>query len=171
PVKRMKQDLLIHHHALEFPLGLLSEAEVAAYLASDSPMSSLPEGFAGLVYRRSEGNPLFMVATLDRMLEKSQVSHEEGKWRLMVPIEQIDLEVPETLRQLIEAQIDHLTIEEQRALEAASIAGTSFSANFVSSVTGIDPDRLLERFENLSRHSRFVRPGACQQLDDGNIVQ
>jgi predicted ATPase len=171
PVKRIKQDLLIHNLGFEIPLCPLAEAEVAAYLASDSPASSLPEGFSALVYRRSEGNPLFMVATLDRMLQKGQASHEGGKWKLTVPIEQLDLEVPESLRQSIEGQIDQLTIEEQRALEAASVAGTSFSAHVLAGVTGIDPDQLLELFETLSRRSRFVRPGPSQQLDDGGIVQ
>jgi len=171
PVKRRKQDLLIHNYGFEIPLGPLSEAEVAAYLESDSPASSLPEGFSALVYRRSEGNPLFMVATLDRMLQKGQASQEEGKWKLTVPIEQIDLEVPESLRQSIEGQIDQLTMEEQRALEAASVAGASFSAHVLAGVTGIDPDRLLELFETLSRRSRFVRPGPSQHLDDGSIVQ
>jgi len=170
-VKGIRQDLLVHNLALEIRLGPLSEAEVAAYLASDFPNSSLPGGFAELVYRRSEGNPLFMSATLDRMLEKGQATHEQGKWKLTVPLDQIDLEVPETLRQLIEAQIDHLSIEEQRALEAASLGGTSFSVNVVTGVTGIDPDRLLELLESLSRRSRFVRPGPYQQLDDGTIVQ
>lgn len=171
PVKRIKQDLLIHNLGFEIPLGPLAEAEVATYLESDSPASSLPEGFSALVYRRSEGNPLFMVATLDRMLQKGQASHEGGKWKLTVPIEQIDTEVPESLRQSIEGQIDQLTIEEQRALEAASVAGTSFSAHVLAGVTGIDPDQLLELFETLSRRSRFVRPGPSQQLDNGGIVQ
>ncbi len=171
PLKRIKQDLLIHNLGFEIPLGPLSETEVAAYLESDSPASSLPEGFSALVYRRSEGNPLFMVATLDRMLQKNQASHEEGKWKLTVPIEQIDLEVPESLRQSIEGQIDQLTIEEQRALEAASVAGTSFSAHVVAGVTRIDLDQLLELFEKLSRRSRFVRPGLSQELEDGTIVQ
>ena len=99
------------------------------------------------------------------------MSHEEGKWELTVPIEQIDLEASESLRQSIEAQIDHLTIEEQRALEAASIAGASFSAKVVSSATGIDRDRLLELFKTLARQSRFVRLGSSQHLPDGSIMQ
>lgn len=171
PVKRMKQDLLIHNLGFEVPLGPLSEAEVAAYLETDAPHSSLPEGFSALVYRRSEGNPLFMVATLDRMQQKGQASVEDGKWRLKVPVEQIDLEVPESLRQSLEAQIDQLTIEEQRALEAASVAGASFSALGLAGVTGIGRARLLEIFETLSRGSRFIRPGPSQQLEDGTIVQ
>ena len=170
-LKRIKQELLVHNLGLEIQLGPISEAEVAVYLASGSPTSSLPEGFARLVYRRSEGNPLLMMATLDRMLEKGQVLHSEGKWKLTVPVEEIDFEVPETLRQLIEAQIDHLTMEEQRALEAASVAGTSFSAHVVAGVTGIDSDRLLELFETLSQRSRFIRTGPSQQLHDGSIVQ
>jgi DNA-binding winged helix-turn-helix (wHTH) protein len=170
-VKRIRQDLLIHNHGFEIPLGPLSEAEVAAWLQSDSPASALPEGFSELVYRRSEGNPLFMVATLDRMLQKGQASREEGKWKLTVPVGQIDPEVPESLRQAVEGQIDRLTLEEQRALEAASVAGTSFSAHILEGAPGVDPNRLPELFETLSRRSRFIRTGPSQQLDDGRIVQ
>jgi predicted ATPase len=51
------------------------------------------------------------------------------------------------LRQLIEAQIETLTREEQHTLEAASIIGKSFAAGTVSKITGIEPDRLLELVE------------------------
>jgi DNA-binding winged helix-turn-helix (wHTH) protein len=171
PLKKTKQDLLIHNLGFEIPLGPLSEAEVAAYLAGDSPASSFPEGFSALVYRRSEGNPLFMVATLDRMLQKGQVTFDDGKWKLAVPIEQIDLEVPESLRQSIEGQIDELTIEEQRALEAASVMGISFTARTLAGVTGIERDHLLELFESLSRRSKLIRPSLSYQLNDGTMVQ
>ena len=169
PVKRIKQDLLIHNLGFQIPLGPLAEADVAAYLESDSPASSLPEGFSALVYRRSEGNPLFMVATLDRMLQKGQASHEGGKWELTVPIEQIDLEVPESLRQAIEGQIDQLTLEEQRALEAASVAGTSFSAHVLAGITRIDPDQLLSS----SRSCREGQGSSARSIpttEDGPIV-
>jgi len=171
PVRRMKQDILIHALGVEIDLGPLSAAEVAAYVEADAPASGFPEGFTALLYRRCEGNPLFMVATLDRMVQKGQASHEEGKWKLTVPIEQIDLEVPENLRQSIEGQIDQLTIEEQHALEAASVAGISFSAHGLAAATGIDEDLLLTLFETLSRQSRFIRPSSSQQLHDERIAQ
>ena len=52
-------------------------------------------------------------------------------------------------RQSIEGQIDQLNLEEQHALEAASVAGASFSALGLAGVTGISRAQLLELFETL----------------------
>jgi predicted ATPase len=47
------------------------------------------------VYRRSEGNPLFIVAALEHMAKRSLVIREDGRWQLRVPLEQIEIEVPD----------------------------------------------------------------------------
>jgi predicted ATPase len=171
PLTRLKQDLLVHRLSQETTLAPLTQADIAEYLAAQAPAGSLPDGFAELIYRRSEGNPLFMVAALDHMAERGQISREAGTWRLRVPLEEIDLEVPETLRQMIEAQIDRRTIEEQRALEAASLAGPQFSASDVAAATDMDVELLEELFARLSRRSRVVRACGSRQLADGNISQ
>lgn len=171
PLKRLKEDLLLHHLCQEIAVAPLSEANVAEFLAAQCPAGALPEGFAALIHRRSEGNPLFMVAALDRMMQDRQISRESGAWQLKLPVEQIDVTVPETLRQMIEAQIDRLTIEEQRALEAASIAGASFSADVVAAVMKEDASQILELFERLSRRSRIIRVAGAQRLSDGRVSQ
>src|SRR5271157_5236524 len=65
PLKALKQDLLIHHLCHEIALEPLGEAEVFEYLAAESGGAAVPEGLAGLIYRHSEGNPLFMMAALE----------------------------------------------------------------------------------------------------------
>src|SRR5271157_2090681 len=80
PLKKLKQDLLVHHLCREIVLAPLEQPDVAQYLGAESPGGSLPEGFAELIHRHSEGNPLVMVATLDHMTERGLVSHENGKW-------------------------------------------------------------------------------------------
>jgi hypothetical protein len=127
PLKALKQDLLVRQLCREIALEPLGEAQVAEYLAAESSEACLPEGFAKLVYRHTEGNPLFMVAALDHMTERGLVSRESGGWKLRAPLEEIALWVPQKLRRMIEAQIDKLTPEEQRKLEAASVAGMAFS--------------------------------------------
>jgi hypothetical protein len=51
-LKALKQDLLIHHLCREIALEPLWEAEVAEYLAIESAGLVVPEGVAGLIYRR-----------------------------------------------------------------------------------------------------------------------
>jgi predicted ATPase len=166
-VKALKEDLLIHHLCEEITLAPLSKADIAEYLGAKSLSPRLPVGFAELIYRHSEGNPLFMVAALDHLTARGLISRENGQWRLRVPLEKIDIEVPETLRQVIEAQIDHLTPEEQRTLEVASVAGPLFSAKVVAAAMKVNAELLEELFERLSRRSQIVRAADSQQLADG----
>jgi len=171
PLKTLRQDLLLHHLCQETTLARLTLTDVAAYLIAESPVARLTAGFADLIYRRSEGNPLFMVAALDHMAERGQISRDKGAWHLRVALEEIDLEVPETLRQMIEAQIDQRTLEEQRALEAASVVGSTFCASDVATAMDINTELLEELFDRLARRSRVVRACGMRQLEDGNISQ
>jgi len=170
PLKRVKQELLPHRLCGEIALEPLSKAEMTEYLSRESGQS-VPENFAELIYRRSGGNPLFMIAALEHMTEHGSIAREGGRLVLKVPLQEIDLGVPETLRQMIEAQIEHLTTEEQRVLEAASVAGVRFSPNAVAAALQRDRASVEETLDELSRRSRIVRAAAAQQLDGDGISQ
>ena len=169
PLKQLKQDLLVHHLCHEITLAPLSEGEVAEYLNTDAPGCGLPEGFAELIHRHSDGNPLFMIAALDHMAEHGQIARENGRWRLKVPIEEMALEVPETLRQMIESQIDHLTSEQQRALEVASVNGVLFSASVNAIPANLDEGQFEELCDALSRRYHMVRWAGSRQFPDGSV--
>jgi hypothetical protein len=62
-------------------------------------------------------------------------------------------------------------MEEQHALEAASVVGTSFPAHLVADAMRVDMDRTLELFDALSRRSCFIRPGPSHQLTSGTSGQ
>jgi DNA-binding winged helix-turn-helix (wHTH) protein len=170
PVNALKQDLLVHKLCDEIALEPLGENQVAAYLAADSSGTDLPSGLAGLVHRHSEGNPLFMVAALDHMIERGTISNENGKWKLKVPLEEIELDVPETLRQMIEVQVEQLTAPEQRCLEAASITTTAFAACVNALAANLDPEQFEELCEGISRRYRIVRPQGTLQFPDGTFA-
>jgi len=169
PLKRLKQDLLVHRLCQEMTLAPLSEAEVAEYLGAESPEGGLPEGLAELIHRHSDGNPLFMIAALEHMTEHGQISRENGRWRLMVPLDEIDLEVPETLRQMIESQIEHLTTEQQRALEVASVNGVLFSASVNAIPAALDEGQFEELCDELARRHHMVRWAGSRQFPDGTV--
>jgi DNA-binding winged helix-turn-helix (wHTH) protein/tetratricopeptide (TPR) repeat protein len=170
PVNALKQDLVVHKLCDEIALEPLGEKQVAAYLAADSSGRDLPSGLAGLVHRHSEGNPLFMVAALDHMIERGTISHEDGKWKLKVPLEKIELDVPETLRQMIEVQIEQLTAQEQRCLEAASITVSAFSACVNALAANLDPEQFEELSAGISRRYRIVRLCGTRQFPDGTFA-
>jgi DNA-binding winged helix-turn-helix (wHTH) protein/tetratricopeptide (TPR) repeat protein len=156
PWKAVKQDLVLHRLCEEIELGPISESDVAKYLTGDSAVHP-PRGLAALLHRHSEGNPLFMVAALDHMTKKSLIFQSEGSWRLRVPLEQIDPGVPESLRQMIEAQIESLTETEQRVLEVASVAGAIFSPISSAAAAELSTENFEEICDEMSRRSHLVR--------------
>jgi predicted ATPase/DNA-binding winged helix-turn-helix (wHTH) protein len=169
PLKFVKQDLLVHRLCHEIALEPLGDGQVAEYLASSSSEASVLDGLAALIHRHSEGNPLFMVAALDHMTERGLISCQNGVWQLNIPLAEIDLEVPENLRQMIEAQLQCLTKEERRALEVASVAGGIFSCRVTASAADMEQEKFADLCEGLSHRALMVRPAGSQQFPDGTV--
>ena len=169
PFKGLKQDLLVHRLCREIALEPLGELEVTEYLTARSSETSLPAGLAELIHRHSEGNPLFMVAALDHMTQRGLISRENGSWQLRGALNEIALEVPETLREMIEAQIERLSADEQRALEVASVTGAAFSTGVSAAAANFNPEDFEDLCERLSRRHHIVRSAASQQLPDGSL--
>jgi hypothetical protein len=149
----------------------LSEAEVEEYLAGQSPPARPPPGLSALVHRHSEGNPLFMVAALEHMAKRSLLTRVDGRWKLRVPLEQIEFEVPEDLRHMIEAQLEPLSAQGQSALEQASIAGVAFAASVISALAPIDSHNVEDLYEELSRRHHIVKWAGTQSLPDGSLTE
>jgi predicted ATPase/DNA-binding winged helix-turn-helix (wHTH) protein len=169
PLRTVKQDLLVHQLCREIALKPLTEAQVAEYLAIDGAIEAVPAGLPALIHRYSEGNPLFMVAAVDHMRNGGLIAVENGAWRIKVPLETIDLEAPESLRQLIELQIEMLSVEEQRALEVASVTGISFTSHAGALSTTIEQEKFENLCEGLARRQHMVRRTGSHRLPDGTI--
>jgi uncharacterized protein with HEPN domain/DNA-binding winged helix-turn-helix (wHTH) protein len=103
PLTNLKRDLSVHKLCHEIELQPLSESDIAEYLTAQSQGATLPLGLVELIYRHSEGNPLFMVAAIQHMTQRGLISVENRTWHLGVSVEEIDPSVPENLRHMIEA--------------------------------------------------------------------
>jgi DNA-binding winged helix-turn-helix (wHTH) protein/tetratricopeptide (TPR) repeat protein len=169
PLRALKQDLLVHQLCQKIDLEPLTEDHVAEYLGADSPHGNSPEGLAQLVYRHSGGNPLLMVATLDHLTQRGLIAKEKGRWRVIAPLEEIDVSVPETLRQMLEAQIERLSEKEQLALEAASVQGTTFSASVCAAAINGDVEGYESLYDSMAHRRRMVREVGVQAFPDGRF--
>jgi DNA-binding winged helix-turn-helix (wHTH) protein/tetratricopeptide (TPR) repeat protein len=171
PLKTLTQELLVHQLCHEMALEPLSEAEVAAYLAQVASGARLPEGLAGLLYRHSEGNPLFMRVVLDHLTQQGILVRAPDRWQLQVPLTGLVLEVPESVRQVIEAQIARLHPEEQRVLEAASVHGAVFTAGVSAAAADLEADAFEDVCDTLARRQYLVRAVDVQPGPDGSVSQ
>ena len=167
PLELLKRDLQIHHLCLEIALKPLGEAEVAEYLEFESGGAAVPEGLAGLIYRHTEGNPLFMVAAVDHMRDRGLIAVENASWQLRVPLDRVDVEAPESLRQMIEVQVERLSEEERRVLEVASVTGALFTTAVCAMTANMNAEGYEDLCEGLSRRQQIVHSADSQEFPDG----
>jgi DNA-binding winged helix-turn-helix (wHTH) protein/tetratricopeptide (TPR) repeat protein len=173
PLKAVKQDLLIHHLGQEIAVEPLDESDVAEYLEAESRGAAVPVGLARLLHGHTEGNPLFMVAALEHMEQRGLIFHDNVTWKLKVRLEEIYLDVPESLRQMIEAQIERLSPEEQQVLELASLESGGRSRFGVvprAAMEGIEPEAFEKVCGELVRRHCILRAALSERLPDGTVT-
>lgn len=86
-----------------------------------------PEVFCGHLYRETEGNPLFLVLTLQHLFEKGVLQVEGDRWR--VNIERLGSDrvgMPSLLQDVIRRRMSLLGEAEMKLLGLASATGRTF---------------------------------------------
>jgi DNA-binding winged helix-turn-helix (wHTH) protein/tetratricopeptide (TPR) repeat protein len=170
PLHTIQQELQLHGYCVELPLTLLTEDAVATYLACRLPGLPRVDRLARLVHQRTEGNPLFMVTLVDSWLTEGVLLEQDGVWALAAAVEALDNSVPDSLRQLIDRQLDWLSAEEQRVLEAASVAGVEFSAAVVAAGLAQEVEQVDDWCTALARRGQFLRASGEQLWPDGTVA-
>jgi predicted ATPase/DNA-binding winged helix-turn-helix (wHTH) protein len=171
PLKSLKQDLLMRRLCSETALRPLAKTAVREFLVRELKQETPPQGLSSFVHQHAEGNPLFMIAILEYLLAQRLLVEEQtadGRmWKLRLPFEQIELGVPSGLEQMIELEMERLSPDEQRLLEAGSLAGMIFPIWAAAAALGADPADLEEAYEQLARRIHFLQRAGEDELPDG----
>jgi DNA-binding winged helix-turn-helix (wHTH) protein/predicted ATPase len=170
PLKAVKQELMAKQQCEELPLEYLSQDEVAQYLSLTFPTNRFPDELAGLIHERTEGNALFMVNAVDYLVAEGLIAETENSWGLAVEIENVEVGVPDSIKHMIEKQLDHLEPGKQRILEVASVAGSEFSIIPVVAGLGEGHEQVEARCDELARQGQFIQDCGVQVLPDGKTV-
>jgi predicted ATPase/DNA-binding winged helix-turn-helix (wHTH) protein len=163
PLRAVKQELQIHRQCEEIRLGFISETAVAEYI--DTRFPRVPAELARLVYRRTDGNPLFMVNLTDYLAAREFIVQVNDRWKLKDRPGEVG--VPETLQAMIERQVEQLSPQDQHMLEAASVAGTEFSDVVIGDLLEKDCEEIQERCEGMVQREQFLRFKGREKLPDG----
>src|SRR5262249_27054828 len=108
PLKDVTRELQAHRQCEELALEYLSREAVGDYLAARFPQHGFPAAFIDLLHERTEGNPLFLVNAVDYLQAEGLIAERRGLWRLTVALAELEMGVPESIRQIIEKQIERL---------------------------------------------------------------
>ncbi len=156
----------MHGLSHEVDLERLQEHDVAAYLNAEFRPNDLPETLSGLIFRQSDGNPLFMVAMLDHLVKTGVLSLVHGRWTLARTLNDGSPGMPDTLKQMLELQLQHASEPERQLLAAASVAGQTFTQWAVETMLPEDAARVEEMCDALITRQRFLRASGTRELSD-----
>jgi len=154
PFLQIKPDLQARGLMKELPLGFLSLAEIAHYLELEFPGHRFPEEFPELIHSKTEGSPLFMADLVRYLRDKGVIT---GEGALAGELPEIEKELPESVRGMIERKIGQLGEEDTRLLTVASVQGYEFDSAVLARILALDAEEVEERLENLERVLSFVR--------------
>jgi predicted ATPase len=172
PVKVLNQDLLMRRLCVEMALAPLNKKAVGEVLKRELSQQALPHGMVEFVARRSEGNPLFVIAVVEHLIsQRTLTRHIVGgtaEWEQSAPWPDIDAGVPDQLARMIELEIERLSEDAQRLLEAGSLMSVAFSAWAVAAALEKDAIETEEACNALARQLHFVVRAGQDELPDGS---
>jgi len=170
PLRGIVQELQSRRQCEELRVTSLSENAIAEYLYSRFGEMTLPGATATTLARRTGGNPLFVVNTVDYFVQHGTVTQEAGQWTLQLDkLKAVGEGIPDTLRQLIERQVERLSEVEQRLLEVASITGVEFTSMDVAAGLSTSVDEVEASCEQLARAGQWLRSVGITELPDGTV--
>lgn len=170
-LKTLKQDLVLRRLSSEIVVGPMDKASIRALICRELKQEQLPSGLASFVHQHSEGNPMFAIALIEHLIAQEylvQVTVDgPTQWKLQAPIETMEASVPDGLAKMIELEIERLTPDEQRLLEAASLTQVAFPAWAVAAALESDLTEIEESCDALARRLHFVERVGEDELPDG----
>lgn len=170
PLNRILLELQSRGACRELSLSLLSANDVRHYLALAFVDHDFPEEFAGEIYSRTEGSPLFMVDLLNYLVGRGVVAQVDGRWRLVQPLPDLVLDLPASVRSMIGRKLDRIQGAQRQILTAASVQGNSFDSAVIAGALDSDVIEVEEHLQQLDRVHRLVRFVAEHEFPDRTLT-
>jgi DNA-binding winged helix-turn-helix (wHTH) protein/tetratricopeptide (TPR) repeat protein len=154
PIREVKQSLRSHRRCIELALDYLSVAAVREYLRRrfGDPVQDL----APLIHERTDGNPLFVVAIVEDLIRRGQLTNTGSGWMVDGAAGRVELAVPEDLLEMFGAQLQSVSADERAVLEAASVAGVVFAPWTVGRALGRDVEDVETKVQHMARSHLFL---------------
>ncbi len=178
------EDIQIPHHTLknciadmkarqscdEIVLDALTDDEVCILLCRRFEPNQFPDEFASLIWKRTDGNPLFTVSLLDFLACSGDIVHDGVSWNIASPPAQMVQKIPDSVRAMIRQKSEVLEPDARLALQYASIEGEEFLSSVVARLLDTELLRVEEGLVSLAQNHRLLRVLGEEELPDGTLV-
>ncbi|MGZ3617533.1 MAG: ATP-binding protein, partial [Ktedonobacteraceae bacterium] len=129
----------------ELRLQRLSEEEVQQLLMNMARQPVTPV-FAGEIYRHTEGNPFFIGEAIRSLIMDGKIVWTGERWQSTVKA--TELEIPQSVRMLIERRLVNLTPECRATLTLAAVLGRQFSSALLCKARNLSEEIIAEHIDN-----------------------
>jgi predicted ATPase/DNA-binding winged helix-turn-helix (wHTH) protein len=170
PLEATKDELKVHGYCREVALARLDETAVGEYLARRFPAAGPLDELAGVIHRRTGGNPLFVVNVADDLGRRAVLIGRAGRGDVAGRPLAVDIVIPEDVRRMIGHELDRVLPRQRRILEAASAAGVEFSAAAVAAAEQLSLDDVERCCAELARHASFLTSHGSETWSDGTVA-
>ncbi|MFO0954160.1 MAG: AAA family ATPase [Isosphaeraceae bacterium] len=167
PFGRLRLDLKARGTCHDLPLPLWSKEEVSSYLASRYPGSEFPADFLDVLFRQTEGSPLFVTGLLSYLEEREVLVRHDRRWLIDEQVPDLSRALPDTISCLIERKLSYLPPEDRRLLQVASVEGVEFDSVVVADVAEADRAEVEERLQALEKVHGLVQARREREYPDG----
>ena len=137
-------DLRRDGQAEQRPLDGLSDAEVAGLIAAFK-VDDAPAALTRSVSHDTEGNPFFIGEVLRHFVENDALRREGGRWLFAPHADTVD--VPETVRGVLDRRISRLPPDAMRLLRLAAVIGRDFDLDLLARVADVPDEDALDQLE------------------------
>jgi tetratricopeptide (TPR) repeat protein len=143
PLREVLLDLNRERLARRLKLGRLTHDQTGALLEAIFEEAIAPD-FLERIFRETEGNPFFIEELCKELVESGRLYYQDGRWHRPSMDE---LELPQSIREVIQARVSKLTPEHREALTLAAILGREFDFDTLSLASGHNEELLIEALE------------------------
>jgi tRNA A-37 threonylcarbamoyl transferase component Bud32/tetratricopeptide (TPR) repeat protein len=170
PISNCVRELKAHNLCEELQLDVLGPDDITQYLEARFRPNDFPSELAAVIYRTTEGHPLFAAALAHLLADRGDIVQSDGRWTVTRPLTDDTLEVPESVRGMIRKKLDGLEEEDRRALQHASLQGEEFLSTVLARVLDADELALEHRLDRLERAHRLIETRGEEELPDGSLA-
>ncbi len=169
PVRLVTDDLRRHDQGLEMALEYFSIADVLAYLRQRFGERAELSDLAEVLHQRTTGSPLFLATLVDHLVQQGVIEQVSDGWVVRGNLNEVAGDVPDSLRRMLEQQLEMLSVEDQQLLERASVAGVQFSAAALASESGFTTEAIDTQLGGLARRGLFLQTEGITSWPDSTV--
>ena len=170
PLAKLIRELEMRGQCARLPLEALGRQPIDRYLQERFGRHEFPDELVALLMQKTHGHPLLFTRLTEWLVDRGDIAADGEAFRLLRPLPELHLEVPQSIESLILRKLDFLTLEEQRALNYASIEGDEFTSTIVAALMGVDDVDLEEHLDRLSRVHRWFDLVAEETWPSGTVT-